>query len=93
VAVSPTISRLNLFQDWKNDLPLKFLWTVNFTARETRTLVDIGNNINRVLAKYERSEGSNANLWRVNTTQLAEQSESTNNLGLLVAQNIAFPNE
>jgi hypothetical protein len=93
VAISPTSSRLNLFRDWKNDLPLKFLWTVNFTARETRTLVDIGNNINRVLAKYERSEGSNANLWRVNTKQLAEQSDSSNNLGLLVAQNIAFPNE
>ena len=90
MATSPTSSRLALFQDWKNDLPLKFLWTVNFTARESRTLVDIGNNINRVLEKYERSS---ANSWRINTTQLAEQSESTNNFGLLVAQNIAFPNE
>ena len=90
MATSPTSSRLALFQDWKNDLPLKFLWTVNFTARENRTLVDIGNNINRVLAKYERSA---ANLWKINTTQLAEQSDSTNNFGLLVAQNVAFPNE
>jgi hypothetical protein len=90
VAASPTSSRLNLFRDWKNDLPLKFLWTVNFTARGTRTLVDIGRNINRVLSKYERSS---PNSWRINTTQLAEQSESTNNFGLLVAQNIAFPNE
>lgn len=90
MATSPIRSRLALHQAWISDLPLKFLWTVNFSTRSGNSTTELGNNISRVLSKYERRE---SRFWKINSNQLVNQSDPSGSFGLLVAQNIAFPTE
>lgn len=90
MATSPIRSRLALHQDWISDLPLKFLWTVNFSTRSGSSTTELGNNISRVLSKYERRDSRS---WKINSNQLVNQSDPSGSFGLLVAQNIAFPSE
>lgn len=90
MALSPIRSRLALHKDWVSDLPLKFLWTVDFSSRVSGSTADLGNNISRVLEKYER-RGSR--FWKINSNQLKDQSDPAGIFGLLVAQTIAFPSE
>jgi len=90
VSTSPIRSRLALHQAWISDLPLKFLWTVNFSTRSGSSTTELGNNISRVLSKYERRE---SRFWKINSNQLSDQSDPSGSFGLLVAQTIAFPNE
>ena len=90
MAISPIQSRLALHQNWISDLPLKFLWTVDFSTRTGNNTTDLGNNISRVLNKYERRD---SDFWKVNSNQLKDQSDPSGTLGLIVAQTIAFPGE
>ena len=90
MATSPIRSRLALHQAWISDLPLKFLWTVNFSTRSGNSTTELGNNISRVLSKYERRE---SRFWKINSNQLLDQSDPSGSFGLLVAQTIGFPNE
>lgn len=90
MATSPIRSRLALHQEWISDLPLKFLWTVSFSTRSGNSTTELGNNISRVLQRYERRDSRS---WKLNSNQLIDQSDPSGNFGLLVAQTIAFPNE
>ena len=89
MATSPIQSRLALHQSWRNDLPLKFLWVVDFSTRTGNSTTGLGNNISTVLNKYE----NRSDFWKVNLNQLKDQSDPSGSFGLLVAQTIAFPNE
>ena len=91
MATSPIQSRLALHQSWRNDLPLKFLWTVDFSTRTGKSTTDLGNNISSVINKYERRDKSKD--WKVFSDILNDQSDPSTSFGLLVAQTIAFPNE
>ena len=90
MAESPIASRLAVHQSWINDLPLKYLWTVNFETRSGQDMSELGNNVSRVLKKYERP---NDRVWQLDTTSITSKSDSTSNYGYLLAQNIAFPGE
>ena len=90
MASSPTASRLALHQDWVNDLPLKFLWTVDFQTRSGKSMTELGNSVNRVLTKYERV---NSSVWQVDANSITSKSDSTGNFGYLLAQAISFPSE
>jgi len=90
VAESPIASRLAVHQSWINDLPLKYLWTVNFETRSGKDMSELGNNVSRVLKKYERP---NDRVWQLDTNSITSKSDSTSNFGYLLAQNIAFPSE
>lgn len=90
MATTPIKSRLNLHQNWVNDLPLKNLWTVDFQARSGNNITDLGGNINRVIRRYERRSASN---WPIPADLLQNQTDSTGTIGYLLAQNIAFPSE
>jgi len=80
-----TISRLKLHQDWGADLPLKFLWSVNFYGRDGSTMSDVGNNVERIIDDYE------GNSLPVRPSLMDKYSHKE--LGNLLAQNVALPNE
>ena len=90
MANSPIKTRLKLHRDWQNDLPLKFLWTVDFATRDGRDTATLGARINNVISQYERRNGQD---WVIVENLLKDQSDSSSEYGYLLAQNIAFPNE
>ena len=87
---SPIKTRLKLHRDWQNDLPLKFLWTVDFATRDGKDTATLGSRINNVISQYERRNGQD---WFIEESLLKDQSDSSSEFGYLLAQNIAFPNE
>ena len=85
---TPVQSRLRLFQEWEHDLPLKFLWALDFSnANGQPSMRDVGNNIKSWLQEVEQ------NNWSVYPTLMDDQTDSRSGIGYLLAQQVAFPNE
>ena len=87
---TPTLARLNVQQNWLNDIPLKFVWTVDFSSRQGSDLAVIGDRVKSILTTHEVR---NADAWPIYRNLPRLQTDSTNNFGYLLAQNIAFPTE
>lgn len=82
----PRAARLERQIKWENDLPLKFLWTINFAARNGST-TDLGNRIKSVISKYENRVGG----WPVATDIISQQSHPSH--GYVFASAVAFPGD
>lgn len=94
--ISPTGRRLNaLSRSWENDLPAKFLWTLDFSARtasgdefnpgQGAGMLNVGENIQRVLSMYEN------NTWHLDPAMFDDRRDDR--LGFYFAQNVALPTE
>lgn len=82
----PRAARLDRQIKWENDLPLKFLWTINFAARQGDT-TSLGQRIQNIINKHEaRAKG-----WPVQTDIIAKQSNSR--YGYMFASAVAFPGD
>lgn len=82
----PRAARLDRQIKWENDLPLKFLWTINFIARNG-SVNDLGKRIQTTIKKYEnRAQG-----WPVQTEIITRQSNSK--YGYMFASAVAFPGD
>tara|TARA_R100000951_G_scaffold99173_1_gene89386 strand:+ start:467 stop:1177 length:711 start_codon:yes stop_codon:yes gene_type:complete len=81
-----TQSRLKLHQNWAGDFPLKFLWTVNFSGRGA-SMSTVGDNVSNIIQTYEGGS------FPVKESLIEDYSSSSNDLGLLLAQNASLPNE
>ena len=90
MANTPIKTRLSLHRNWKNDLPLKSLWTIDFATRDGGDTVTLGKRINAVFSQYERRENRD---WKIEESLIKEQTDSSGENGYLLAQAIAFPNE
>ena len=76
--------RLRLHQDWTNDIPLKNIWGINFSARIGSGGMDnVGDAVKHYLDIYR------PNTFKVDTGLIDRVSDSE--IGFLLAQNIAFP--
>ena len=76
--------RLRLHQDWTNDIPLKNIWGINFSARVGSGEMDnVGDAVNHYLDIYR------PNTFKVDTGLIDRVSDSE--IGFMLAQNIAFP--
>lgn len=88
--------RISLQNEWANDVPLKFLWTISFFPRgaaaaslfAANTMSDIGANISSILARYE-----GPNKWPVVSGLFDYQSDPNSYYGYMFAQNVALPND
>ena len=76
--------RLRLHQDWTNDIPLKNIWGINFSARIGSGGMDnVGDAVKHYLDIYR------PNTFKVDTGLIDRVSDSE--IGFMLAQNIAFP--
>tara|TARA_R110000803_G_scaffold58030_1_gene116215 strand:+ start:107 stop:832 length:726 start_codon:yes stop_codon:yes gene_type:complete len=76
--------RLRLHQDWTNDIPLKNIWGINFSARIGSGGMDnVGDAVKHYLDIYR------PNTFKVDTSLIDRVSDSE--IGFMLAQNIAFP--
>lgn len=85
----PVISRLKLFQDWDHDVPLKFLWSLDFSPSdgETANMTVLGTNINYWTSIYEPGN------WTIDPSIIDRQTDSSSGVGYLLAQAVSFPSE
>lgn len=84
--LSPTGRRLNaLTRNWENDLPAKFLWTIDFSARDSAGLDSIGVNIQSVLQMYED------NRWYIDPGLF--ETKRDDRFGFYFAQAVGLPTE
>jgi hypothetical protein len=83
----PRTARLDRQIKWENDLPLKFLWTIKFSARNGNT-TSLGTRIQKVISMYEARTRSK---WPVQKDILETQSHSK--YGYLFASAVAFPSD
>ncbi len=90
MANSPTKTRLSLHRNWKNDLPLKSLWTIDFATRDGGDTATLGSRINTVFNQYERREARD---WKIEESLIKDQTDSSGENGYLLAQAIGFPTE
>ena len=90
MANSPTKTRLSLHRNWKNDLPLKSLWTIDFATRDGGDTATLGKRINAVFNQYERREARD---WRIEESLIKDHTDTSGENGYLLAQSIAFPGE
>jgi len=78
--------RLRLHQDWTNDIPLKNIWGINFSARTgSGEMINVGDAIEYYLDVYRPHS------FKVDTGLIDRVSDSE--IGFMLAQNIAFPDE
>lgn len=78
--------RLRLHQDWSNDIPLKNIWGINFSARTgTGAMVNVGDAIEYYLNTYRPYT------FKVDTQLFDRVSDSE--VGFLLAQSVSMPNE
>jgi hypothetical protein len=78
--------RLRLHQDWTNDIPLKNIWGINFSARTgSGEMVNVGDAIDYYLSVYRPQS------FKVDTNLIDRVSDSE--VGLLLAQTVNFPEE
>ena len=76
--------RLRLHQDWTNDIPLKNIWGINFSARiGSGSMDNVGNAVKHYLDIYRPHS------FKVDTELIDRVSDSE--IGFMLAQNIAFP--
>ncbi len=90
MANSPIKTRLSLHRNWKNDLPLKSLWTIDFATRNGGDTATLGKRINAVFNQYERREARD---WKIEESLIKDHTDSSGENGYLLAQSIAFPTE
>lgn len=85
----PVRSRLKLFQNWDHDVPLKFLWSIDFypSDGETANMTVLGSNITYWVEIYE------PNNWTVEPGLIDRQTDSSSGVGYLLAQAVSFPSE
>ena len=86
----PFYRRLKLHNDWRYDIPLKFLWSIFIYPRNQGSLTQVGKNIDKVIHDYETVSNSH---WPVNTKCLDEVTDPYGNFGCFLAQNVALPND
>ena len=78
--------RLRLHQDWTNDIPLKNIWGINFSARVGSGGMDnVGDAVKHYLDIYR------PNTFKVDTGLIDRVSDSE--IGFMLAQTVAFPSE
>jgi len=78
--------RLRLHQDWTNDIPLKNIWGINFSARIGSGRMDnVGDAVNYYLDIYR------PNTFKVDTGLIDRVSDSE--IGFMLAQAVNFPDE
>ena len=78
--------RLRLHQDWTNDIPLKNIWGINFSARTgSGEMINIGNAIEHYLDVYR------PNSFKVDTGLIDRVSDTE--IGFMLAQTVALPSE
>jgi hypothetical protein len=83
---NPISRRLDsLSQSWDNDIPAKFLWTVNFTGRTGLLMEDVGISVSQVLRDYDDR--------RFSVVPNLFDKRSDDNVGFLFAQSVALPSE
>ncbi len=76
--------RLRLHQDWTNDLPLKNIWGINFSARTgSGAMVNVGDAIEYYLDMYR------PNTYKVDNDLFDRVSDFE--AGFLLAQDVAIP--
>ena len=76
--------RLRLHQDWTNDIPLKNIWGINFSARiGNGRMSAVGDAVKHYLDIYR------PNTFKVDTGLIDRVADSE--IGFMIAQNIAFP--
>lgn len=76
--------RLRLHQDWTNDIPLKNIWGINFSARTgSGAMTNVGDAIEYYLDIYRPQT------YRVDTELFDRVSDSE--VGFLLAQSVAMP--
>lgn len=95
--LSPTGRRLTaLSKSWENDLPAKFLWTIDFSARtrpgdnntgtaKPSNMTDVGDNIQKVLQMYED------NSWYIDPAMFDNRRDDK--IGFFFAQSVGLPTE
>ncbi len=77
--------RLRLHQDWTNDIPLKNIWGINFSARTgSGAMVNVGNAIEYYLDMYR------PNTYKVDKDLFDRVSDFDS--GFLLAQDVKMPN-
>jgi hypothetical protein len=86
----PTRTRLYAQQDWNNDIPLKFLWTINISPR-AGSFNKLASNINDVLDTYERTDIRRD--WPVRPDVFDSQIDKRGGLGFLFANSVALPSD
>lgn len=78
--------RLRLHQDWTNDLPLKNIWGINFSARTgSGAMVNVGDAIEYYLDIYR------PRTFKVDNDLMDRVSDFES--GFLLAQNVSFPGQ
>jgi len=82
-----TQSRLRLHQSWIADLPLKFLWTVDFFPRGGGNMSSVGSNVEKIVNEYQPKS------WIIDPNLFDAYTDDRQGLGYLLAQNVALPSE
>ena len=78
--------RLSLHQDWTNDIPLKNIWGINFSARTgSGAMVNVGDAIQYYLDTYRPQT------FKVDNSLLDRVSDFES--GFLLAQDVSMPTE
>ena len=80
-------SRLRLHQSWIADLPLKFLWTVDFSPRVGSNMSSVGSSVEKIVNEYQPKS------WIIDPNLFDKYTDSRKGLGYLLAQNVALPSE
>lgn len=89
----PLPLRIQLQNKWRNDLPLKFLWTIHFFPRnvdinQQSSMSGIGQNIANIIRRYEGS-----NKWPIDVNIFEQQSDTAGLYGYMFAHSVAFSND
>jgi len=87
MSTNPVQRRLDsLTENWVNDIPAKFLWTVDFQGRGGGgSLLTVASSISRVLKEYENRR------WSLYGDLFTSRTDD--NAGFLFAQTVALPPE
>ena len=80
-------SRLRLHQSWIADLPLKFLWTVDFSPRVGSNMSSVGSSVEKIVNEYQPKS------WIIDPNLFDKYTDNGQRLGYLLAQNVALPSE
>jgi hypothetical protein len=90
---TPLPLRIQLQNTWRNDIPLKFLWTLHFFPRTADINQDvdmsgIGRNVTNIISRYEGQ-----NKWPIDVNIFNRQSDPSNTYGYMFAQGVAFSSD
>jgi len=90
---NPLPLRIQLQNKWRNDLPLKFLWTLHFFPRsaginQNSSMAGVGQNIANIISRYEGN-----NKWPLDIDIFEQQSDPANTYGYMFAHSVGFSND